>query len=301
MYKKITSFIAAFLLVCISLFSSELTKPVFVNFGQLPADLPWASYAPWNTFQNCWAGNPGNGVDNLLDSLGNATGIKIQVTGSFAGYNPSSGVAETSTILNMPDKVSLSNFYANTQLPGSSQITISNLDQTKAYSFICFSSRSGSGAARNTQFTFIGTTTKSADHNSYGNTTETSLVENVSPDANGTIIMNVGFAPGFSNYYYISALKIMKYDLGTTTSLKSSFDNEMKIACQGDNLLMKFNSDRNEYSTLEVYSVNGQMVKKENISILQGKNSLTTSLTSQGLYFVKVKINGKTYTHKIIK
>lgn len=301
MNSRITSFIAALLFVCSSLFSSELTKPVFVNFGLLSTDLPWATYAPWNSFQNCWAANSGNGVENLLDSLGNETGIKIQVTGSFAGYNPTSGVSATTTVLDMPDKVSLSNFYGNTQLPGSSQITISNLDQTQAYSFICFSSRSGSGAARNTQFTFIGSTTKSADHNSYGNTTETSLVENVSPDVNGSIIMNVGFAPGFSNYYYISSLKIMKYNLGTTTNLNGTFENELRIACQDDNLLLEFNSDRNEYSTLAVYSANGQLVKKENINIVQGNNRLITSLTYQGLYFLKIKINGKTYTHKIIK
>jgi hypothetical protein len=99
----------------------------------------------------------------------------------------------------MPDKVSLSNFYGNTQLPGYSQLTISGLDPTKSYSFICFSSRSGSGNPRYTQFTFVGATTKSAIQNSYGNSAGTSLIENVSPDPSGNILLNVGFAPGYTN------------------------------------------------------------------------------------------------------
>ncbi len=303
MRTKITLLFIGLLAFAGNVTSAALEKPIFVNFGLLSTDLPWATYAPWNTFQNCYAANTGNGVDNLLDSLGNQTGVKIQVTTSFGGYNAASGIASTTTVLNMPDKVSLSNFYGNTQLPASSQLTISNLDPTKAYSFICFSARSGSGAARNTQFTFTGTNTKSANHNSLGNTTEVSNVENVMPDANGTILLNVGFAPGFSNYYYISALKIQNYSPGATTAVDQNKETNLKFSVQPyDNTVrLNFYSVNQKSAILRIYNMQGQLVREQPYLAAIGENSVDINFAGKGLYVAKLTIGNKSGIARFVK
>jgi hypothetical protein len=80
MKTKISVLFFGLLLITNGVFAASLDKPIFINFGLTSTELPWSTYAPWNTFQNCWANNPDNGVENLLDSLGNPTGVKIQVT-----------------------------------------------------------------------------------------------------------------------------------------------------------------------------------------------------------------------------
>jgi fibronectin type 3 domain-containing protein/predicted esterase len=184
--------------------AATLSYSVFVNFNQeLPAG------APWNNTNK--APIEGDVYANLKNDINNPTGINMTVVGAaFYGVNPfGMNTGNNSGIY--PDNVISSTWWLDAGL--TAKLRIDGLSQAQAYNFIFFASRDGGGfsADRTTNYS-IGS--QSVLLNAVNNVNQTVQINNVTADANGSVIVEIK-AGGASPYAYIGAMVIQAYSIGT--------------------------------------------------------------------------------------
>lgn len=167
--------------------------------------------APWNNLattttaaENYTPAMPGGEtIANLTDTNGNLTGLSLEVTAAFDGYN-----ANTVATNELYPTTAAEDCWA-TPRDGTSTIQIQNCDATKVYDFTFFSSRGYTG--NETIFT-IGLNTATIAHKdeggtNNGNVTTTASITGVSPDANNNIDIDIA---GFNSSKLIGFVNVIE-------------------------------------------------------------------------------------------
>ena len=154
---------------------------------------------------------------DITDSNMNPTGIVLTFTGDFGGSNKN-GAAYTTTRMLMPADVSQSSLwgYAAGKFGGqgprqSATLRLSHLNPELTYEFSLFSSREGCLDFRQTSFVVQGEDTQADAVQSANNASETVVIKNIRPTADGQVTLTV--MPGSYNnspnmFYYLNAMTI---------------------------------------------------------------------------------------------
>lgn len=183
----------------------ELTKPIYVNFGNKTTTTSW---------NNLTAKTAGSSID-LIDEDGTELGIKLTITKNFSGIN---GNGPTETLIpgfSLPEDVSKSSLFGNSvefsgQTNPEAEVEIKGLNPEKKYDFMFFGSRTASDI-RETKYTVTGTNEEIVYLNTSSNTTTAVSAENIKPQNDGTITINITYGPNNNNpnkFYHINAMKL---------------------------------------------------------------------------------------------
>lgn len=145
------------------------------------------------------------------------TPFRIYVHDAFNEVNYE-GVPAGVTLGDYPNSAVTDSFYGNnTAFNGATEptggLTLDRLDKQKLYSFTIFAGRRGVGSSdiREAKYTVIGKTTKTATLNSSNNVSDKVFIEDIEPDANGRIIIEVTYGSGNNHsnkFYYLGTLDI---------------------------------------------------------------------------------------------
>jgi hypothetical protein len=161
--------------------------------------------------------NPATGVwnnTNILPSEGSvwnnfrsyggvSSGVNMTIEENYSGVNPNGMVTGNNSGV-YPDNVMRSSYYCG---PGvTARVRISGLSLRHRYSFIFFSSRSGTGDR--TSVYRIGT--RSVSLNASNNTTTTVQISDVVADENGAVTFTVSLGPT-ATFAYLNSLVIKGY------------------------------------------------------------------------------------------
>lgn len=143
---------------------------------------------------------------NLINSIGATTGYKMYVHDNFENTN-SNGTTGNPTY---PATATQDSFYGRTISP-TGGVTLETLDIDKKYSFKFFSSRTSVSDNRETKITVTGNTSQTVYINAANNVSTYANVNNMIPDANGKITINVTYGENNTNsekYYYLGMVEI---------------------------------------------------------------------------------------------
>ncbi|NJN26098.1 MAG: T9SS type A sorting domain-containing protein [Cyclobacteriaceae bacterium] len=167
---------------------------ILINFNDISGGpYPWNNILAGSFFLN-------DSRSNLINDIGNNTGISLTLVDEFEGENPW-GVVTGNNSGVVPDAVMEGSYWLDPNSKG--QFLISNLDYSFGYNFEFFGSRAGDGN-RTTNY-IIGE--KSVSLNSAFNSTNTVQIGNVYPDQDGQVLVEVATASG-SSFGYINAMMI---------------------------------------------------------------------------------------------
>ncbi len=175
--------------------ASTLQYAVYVNFNQ---DNPEG--APWNNTNE--GPIPDDVYSNLKNSSNNPTGINMTVVGTaFSGVNIyGANTGNNSGVY--PDKVISQTWWLDAN--ATAMLRIDGLSIANKYNFTFFASRMCTYCDRTTIYT-IGS--KSASLNAADNVNSTATITNVTPDENGSVLIEIK-AGGASSFAYIGAMVI---------------------------------------------------------------------------------------------
>lgn len=177
--------------------ANTLSYVVNVNFNfETPAAAPWNNT---NSLPELYAAYP-----NLSNDQGNPSGLDMTVVGEFSGVNPA-GMTTGNNSGVVPDLVMTTSWYTGPGVTG--QLKIDGLSQVNEYNFVFFGSRNGTGD-RTTLYQ-IGNQVVSL--NAAMNTSNTVQINNVKPDANGSVVISVTLGPT-STFGYLNALIIQGFN-----------------------------------------------------------------------------------------
>lgn len=187
--------------------SGVISNQVFIDFSTS------SNSAGWNGMRGFLEGSS---IPNLIDSQNEWTGITATVTSRFNGQN-GNGESETSTDLNMPSEVSSFSYFGNAGATWAgldiamSSVTLSGFTSDAMYDLCFFSSRTGSSGNRETQFTAKGENSATGAVNSVANTDTLVCFEDIQPDENGEILIEITAGPNNDNsngFFYLNAMRI---------------------------------------------------------------------------------------------
>lgn len=158
-------------------------------------------------------------IFNALDSLGNGTGIAIEVTDQFwPGSNQNGTTTPSGDAAMFDPQATRDNLFGNTVVFGgftepTAQLTLSNLDTSGAfsYTFTFFGSRTGVTDNRETAYAVAGSNNATAYLNTAGNTSNVAIAADILANAGGQVTIDIGPGPNNTNgsgFYYIGAMRI---------------------------------------------------------------------------------------------
>ncbi|WP_309380619.1 PA14 domain-containing protein [Cerasicoccus frondis] len=147
-----------------------------VDFGYSTATTP-----DWNNIYDEDAGDTNSYVENAINTDGDPTGVRVEISDSF--YGAQAGVA-TDTLY--PTTVQQDAFYVR-EGDDYGAVLISGLNPDQTYDFTLFASRSSSGVRR-ALYTIHGQT---ATLEAAYNTDQVAVIDGVSPNASGEILVEV--------------------------------------------------------------------------------------------------------------
>ncbi|WP_158559120.1 fibronectin type III domain-containing protein [Deminuibacter soli] len=189
-----------------------LTYLVYIQFNK-----DSAAGAPWNSTNALPQAESTFG--GFLNDANNPTGLSLTVVdGGFSGVNPYGKLTGNNSGI-YPDNVLRSTWWLDVSSTGT--LRINGLNQATKYNFVFSGSRDGNGdnGNRTTQYTVGGV---SAYLNCTDNTTKTTQINGIVPDANGAATVSVKAGPG-SSYGYIGSLVIQAFDAADTSGSTSPF------------------------------------------------------------------------------
>ena len=143
-------------------------------------------------------------VTDMVTSTGSSTTVDLTLASRFIGTT-NQGIAENT--LGLPENSSVDSFWGDAG--GQSSLVISDLDSTSLYQLTLFASRVGNdnGNRRLTRYSVNGGAF--GDLDASGNTSDSVILNNVAPAADGSITITVEASPeGSSRYYYLSYLSL---------------------------------------------------------------------------------------------
>jgi len=173
---------------------------VYVNFGLKEDPAP----APWNNTQ----APPQEGAiyGPLMDSQGNNTGITLNMGNNFEGENPFGYSSGNNSGL-YPDLVMLGTYYIDNGLD-TVVMALSNLNMAMKYDLTFYGSVFGWGWQNTTQYIANG---KMVSLETSYNTDNTVTLSDISPDANGQIIVKIIYTRP-SRFAVLNAMVIQSHD-----------------------------------------------------------------------------------------
>ncbi len=184
------------------------TGLIKINF----AEKPYEGGQDWNTMTPAM-----RTLSWITDANNNVTGITLTSTNAFSGTN-TNGPTYTTTNMLMPAEVSRScmwgfaaESFGNQKPKASCTLTLGHLNPELKYDFTFFASRQDCRDWRETEFTIQGARVYTDGVEAANNISHTATIKNVSPTADGKIIIKV--APGDRNnsknrFYYLNAMTI---------------------------------------------------------------------------------------------
>lgn len=263
-------------------------SPVLVNFGP-DAVTGWNSLTSYST-----SGTP---LNNMVDNNGNITNISLKVTTGFYGNNATTGMGSTTTDLNMPDEVSKSNMFKNAS---GGVFSITGLDSSKKYKFTIFGSRGDLTEARNVVYALNDASSSSVTLDVANNATNLAVLDEISPNANGSLNFTLNFGENNTTFTHINALKIELASSQTTGlwNKKQDENNSLKVYRSGSIFKLMWDSENNSKALVQIYNVQGKLL--QNISV-SGSNSVDVNIENSGVYVVKVNTDGKQMMTKFIR
>jgi large repetitive protein len=143
---------------------------------------------------------PGFELPNLINTQGHPTGINMDVTGPFSGYNVFGAQTGNNTGV-YPDNVMQGFFYED--FGDTARLAISGLDLTSTYNFNFFGSRANPVTSVISTYV-IGNTLVTQD--ATNNTSTVTQISGVKPDSTGTV--NITLYNGTGGRGYLNALTI---------------------------------------------------------------------------------------------
>lgn len=181
---------------------------IYINLGTNTASM-------WNTLDSYLEGTS---INDLKDVNDTSTGITVTITERFNAIN-SSGPNTTSTSnWSIPAEVSSQSYFGNAQGEWEnmeitqSQLTFSGLDTNKTYEFCFFGSRSGVSDNRETKYTVSGDNEETVNLQTANNSSETACTNEISPDPQGNIVIDVTAGNNNNNnygFFYLNAMRIV--------------------------------------------------------------------------------------------
>ncbi|MEP6583071.1 MAG: PA14 domain-containing protein [Ginsengibacter sp.] len=169
-------------------------------------DINYHAPSPWNSTDA--APTAGSTFGDLNDVALNNTGYEMLLVTSFNGEF----FAGVNTGGIFPNNVMQSNYW--TDASQTSQVKLSNLDQTKKYRIGCFGSATWYGFF-NGKYTIDGTTLYLNSHN---NNSKVIYFEDVTPNSDGEILINISPDAG-TPYCFTAAITIESYDTISSPAL----------------------------------------------------------------------------------
>ena len=248
---------------------------VFVNFND---QLNEAN--PWNNMDS--RAEAGTTLDKLSDENGDPTGISIKLLDKWGDGNANELGMNTGNNLGIvPDNVMQTAYWEGST--ATRRIEVSGLSAGFKYNFAFFGSRNG-GGNRTATYTAGG---KSVSLDAAYNTQNTAQINGLSPDGNGSLLIEVKKASNAS-YAYLNGLIIQAYeDDGlplAPTNLTANPDSKTQVSLNwSDN-----SSDETGLELRRAVSENGSY------TLIQVLPANTTSYVDQGLssnttYYYKVQ------------
>lgn len=156
--------------------------------------------APWNNTNELVTA--GFTLNNLLNSSNQSSGIKMTIVDNFAGFNQN-GVNTGNNSGVYSDNVLRCYFYVEYGM--SARLMISGLNISMKYNFVFFGSRAGSVGTSQTGVYTIDEQTVTL--NAKDNTKNTAQINNIKPDANGNVYIEIATdRPG--GYGFLNSLVI---------------------------------------------------------------------------------------------
>lgn len=145
----------------------------------------------------------------MLDYNTNAaSGLSYQITNDFQATN---GQGAPGAVGEFLANASVDSFYISDS-NASAVIVFTGFDPGKQYSFTFLSARNPASDNRSTQFSLVGAGSNSTSLNAAGNTSITTSLFSVTPDAGGTFTLTVtkdaALNDNSSGFAYLNALKI---------------------------------------------------------------------------------------------
>ena len=200
-----------------------VSNNIYINYNRdNPAGAPWYNT---NTVPQLGA------IFSLTNDLGKPAGVQFEITKNFSGDNPF-GMNTGNNSGVYPDNVIRSSWWLDAGV--SSQLRFSGLNQTLAYTFTFFGSRDGDG--NRTTVYRIGS--QSVSLNCSFNISNTVTIQNVQPDANGEVFVDISLASG-ATFGYLGAIVIKGYQPGSTPPAErfiTSNEEPVSIANRSDRL-----------------------------------------------------------------
>lgn len=213
-------------------------KIVFINLNTFASE---NAASPWfNTFGTSAAGTK---FVNLPDNSNNNSGIDMLISKEFNGP----GYAGVTTNGLFPSQVMSSNYW--TDAGQTSQVIFSNLDITKTYRLGFF----GSAIMYNYCFAKYSCNGQSVFLNSYYNGSKIVYLDNLTPDEDGNLVVDVNTMVG-SPYTFTGAFTIESYD-GNTLPGGQGRDNENLNELSTSPIVTTLNSgsDKGLFGDVNVY------------------------------------------------
>jgi large repetitive protein len=297
-------------------YAGALNFSVYMNFNRiLPLEPQWN-----NNTNN--APNQGAVFPNLLNDMNNPTGMNLTVVNNFSGDN-TLGVNTGNNSGIYPDDIMDKAWWVDAGTTAT--IEINGLNQAMTYNFVFFGSRAATDVVDRTTIYSIGSRT--ANLNATNNSTQTTQINQVTPDSNGAVFINITHA-STSSYGYLSAMVIQAANSFNAPVVLVSADKLHQGAGFGfddstaalnsvtaypnpiiDDLRLKFtlNKQTDKLGLRVLNSKGGVVFLKELSNLPQGTSysqmGLNAASLSAGVYFVEVYgfADGRVRTITIVK
>ena len=169
----------------------------------------------WNSIADPNAGS----VTNALWSDGTSAAVDVVITDAFAG-----DTASGSGSVLYPGEAQQDGFFVGVGSgydDAAAQLEIRDLDPNKTYDFTFFGSRNSSEFDRRGDYT-IGGETVTLD--AYNNTDQTVSILDVSPNANGTVVIDIQKHAEGDGFAYLNVLEINEHGGGGDSNLTYLFN-----------------------------------------------------------------------------
>ncbi|GEM_PF-6808834 len=261
-------------------------SPVMINFGP-------TSPAGWNTLTTYTT--TGAPLTNLIDTGGNTTNVGIKVATSFSGIIGTTGMASTTTALNMSDEVSQSNIFKTTS---GGALSITGLPPANKYKLTIFGSRGGLTEVRNVDYVLTGVASNTVTLDVANNATNVAVFDNITTNSEGGLNLTLNFGLNNTTYTYINAMKIETVSPTTVISLVDT-NNKLTVYTVGSkSVRVIWDNGKDANSLVRLYNAQGKLLQNVSVS---NSNCVDLNVDNSGMYIVKVQSGKNIWLTKFVK
>jgi hypothetical protein len=261
-------------------------SPVMINFGTT-SPVGWNSLITYTT-----SGSP---LTNMIDTGGNTTNVGLKVATSFSGIIGTTGMASTTTPLNMTDEVSQSNIFKSAS---GGALSITGLPTANKYKITIFGSRGGLTDVRNVDYVLTGVASNTVTLDVANNAANVAVFDNITTNSEGGLGLVLNFGLNNTTYTYINAMKIETSSTATGVSAVE-VNNKLKAYVVGEKTVrMSWDNNMNINSLVRLYNAQGKLLQNVSVS---GSNTVDLDVENSGMYIVKVQSGNNSWVTKFVK